>query len=199
MKAEAIWQGGSGSERAQHFLFVYGSLLSVESRRATVGEDLRFWPATISDYRRTFTHWDAEGFTSSEADVAGFPFCALNVEPTQGQSVNGIVLAVPTPSLRKLATREQGYSLVKVRPQLESGIVCPRPCFMFVSTATSGSFEEGSPAQVRYLRLCLAGARELGPAFLDEFLRTTYVGDHPLADLPHSLTDGSTGPRACAA
>jgi|ERR1035438_8215648 cation transport regulator ChaC len=167
-------------------VFGYGSLLSLESLRASVPNAKHLLPAYVKGFRRDFSLLDSEGWVSTNLDVAGVPFCAVDVhESENGEDVvNGVVFGVDGPDLPALLKRERDYELIET---IAYGFHTDEPlgsCFVFAAGKHNGQYDFHSEAQARYLEICLDGARDHGDAFYETFLRTTYIGELPVCDVP---------------
>lgn len=171
-------------------VFGYGSLISLDSIRATAPGVSSLRPVYIKGFRRDFSLHDPEGYTVTNQDLAGIPFCSLDVQPCDDPAarVNGVVFAVSNEhDLQALLHREQEYKTPKAAvydfetdEPLGSGIV-------FSSGKNNGKYDSRNPAQVRYLENCLAGAKYFGEKFYEEFTRTTYIGKKSLAEIPNLI------------
>lgn len=166
-------------------IFGYGSLLSRESLRASVPNATNLRPAYMKGFRREFSLLDPEGWTTTNLDVAGIPFCAVDVIAGHVDSiVNGIVFEVNREYMTALKRREQEYALIQTmaydfRDDREIG-----SCYVFSANKRNGRYLFGEPAQERYLKVCLEGAREYGDKFYEQFLATTYIDDKTLNKIP---------------
>ena len=96
----------------------YGTLLLRGSLGSSIGADSarEKWlqPVTVPGYRRLFnlrpTHYD----TSFKLATAPIENAALNIEPAQGESFNGLVFEVDSGELEALDERERYYRRVEV-------------------------------------------------------------------------------------
>ena len=167
-------------------IFGYGSLLSPESLRATIPNAKHLRPAYVRGFKRDFSLLDSEGWVSSNLDVAGTPFCAVDMhESENGEgNVNGVVFDVGGVDLSPLMERERDYELIETMAyDFHTGDPIGL-CLAFLAGKRNGEYDFGSEAQERYLQVCLAGAREHGEEFCEAFLRTTHIGGVPLCDVP---------------
>ena len=170
-------------------LFGFGSLMEPDSLKASAPDACNLRPSYIVGFVRDFNLWDEVGFTETNLDVGGQPFCALNVRGT-GKSdsrVNGVTFQVSTEGLKQLRRREAAYKIVETAAFDFYTHKFIDECFLFSAHKNSGVFDFGSPAQMRYLSLCLRGARHYGEDFYKEFLRTTLIGGKPLREFPSLL------------
>lgn len=168
-------------------IFGYGSLISKESLYATVKNAKNAQPALIKGFRREFSKWDSEGFHSSNLDLAGIPYCAVDVITDTKNVVNGVVFEVDETDLGALKHRETGYAIIETPAYCFKTGKPLGGCFVFSSNACNGKYENGNPAQERYLKICLEGAKEYGDDFYKQFLATTYIGNKSL-DIGYKLT-----------
>lgn len=141
-------------------------------------------------FRREFSKWDPEGWKSMYPELAGVPFCAVDVIPdTEDAPVNGVTFSVDADYLPALKRREIGYKLLKTPAfDFETGKSLGE-CFVFSSNLRDGTYAFEEPAQERYTKLCLDAAREHGEDFYRQFLRTTYIDGKPLDMLPQFNND----------
>ncbi len=169
-------------------VFGYGSLMSKESLRATVPDVSDIRPAYIEGFVRDFSLWDPEGFTETNRDIRGIPFCAVDVKQAEGKShVNGIVFSVDETYFKALRRREQEYALVSTTAyNFESGKPLGE-CKVFSANKNNGNYDFGSIAQGRYLQVCLEGAAEYGKKFYAQFLETTYINNQTLGSVLKDL------------
>jgi cation transport regulator ChaC len=165
-------------------IFGYGSLMSLESLREHVPDAKNLRTAYIKGFRREFSKWDPEGWKSMYLDLAGIPFCAVDVVPDGNSAeVNGVIFTVKSEYLPDLKRREFGYRLVET-PVFEFGTDRPLgTCFVFSANKRDGKYVPGEPAQERYTNLCLAAAKEHGDDFYRQFLATTHIGDKSLEEI----------------
>ncbi len=165
-------------------IFGYGSLMDNESLRATVPTANNLRPAYIKGFRREFNKIDEEGWHSSNLDLAGIPYCAVNVTANENDGeVNGITFEVELTYFDNLRQREKDYEPVKTTAyDFETGKPLGK-CFVFLANTCDGSYEHGNPAQERYLKVCLSAAKEYGNDFYKQFLATTYIGDKTLDEI----------------
>jgi cation transport regulator ChaC len=176
--------------KARGYVFGYGSLMDIDSLRATVPDAVGLMPAFVRGYRREFSVWDEAGFNETNQDVADEPFCALNVRPTYASAsrVNGILFRSSTASFERLLAREHAYEPVRTQAHSFYTNESVGDCILFCASRHSGNFDFGSAAQLRYLSVCLRGARRFGPRFSDEFATTTHIDGQSLKSFPGLLT-----------
>jgi cation transport regulator ChaC len=172
-------------------LFGYGSLLSRESLLASVPEASAFVPAYIRGFRRVFNFSDTDGFIKTNLDVAGEAFCAANIEavPDQDSVVNGALFTVKQEDLPGLIDREHGYELVCTEAYDFETKRLLGQCGTFLADDNQnvGEFIHNGAAQLRYLQVCLDGARSHGNEFYELFLQSTHIGGVALGALPELI------------
>jgi len=156
-------------------VFGYGSLMNRESLLSTVPTATDIRPAIIKGFTRDFSVWDEEGWVSTNLDVTGKPFCALDVQTTDDPEalVNGIIFAIPDEDLPKLLAREHDYTTIRTTAY---DFVTQQPIgetIVFSSGKNNGQYDKNSLAQQRYWDVCLAAAREYGDDFYQMFIDTT--------------------------
>lgn len=167
-------------------IFGYGSLINEKSLRATVPDAFDLRLTFIKGFVRDFSLWDSEGFTETNLDVAGIPYCALDVKSVvdQNSRVNGVVFSVNSNYFDNLLKREQGYELVKTIGYGFHTNEKIGECYVFSANKNNGEFDTNSKAQKRYLEVCLSGAKGHGQKFYKEFMATTYIGKVSLDKMP---------------
>ena len=171
-------------------IFGYGSLINRRSLLDTSPEATEIRPAYVKGFKRSFNLWDAKGLTAkSHGPLRGQPFCALDIEESSGGDVNGLVFTIME-SLQDIKAREHMYKLIETEVFDFKSNQSIGKAYVFSAGRRDGSYVVDAPAQVRYLGMCLAGARAHGQEFYDKFLTTTYIGQQVLADLPDLLRQG---------
>jgi cation transport regulator ChaC len=137
--------------------------------------------AYIKGFRREFSKWDPDGWKSLYSDLAGIPFCAVDVITDGGdREVNGVVFSVDNEYIPALKRRELGYDLIETSVYDFATNRSLGMCFVFSANSRDGQYVFGEPAQERYTQLCLAAAKEHGDEFYKQFLATTYIGTKTL-------------------
>lgn len=167
-------------------IFGYGSLIIPESLRATVPYATNVHPVYVRGFKRDFSLWDPTGWTATNLDLAGIPFCALDVHKIEdkGARVNGITFEVGESQMPALLRREELYALIETTAY---DFYTDKPlgnCFVFSANKHNGKYDFSSPAQQRYVQECSESAKAYGNAFHKEFLENTYIGDRPLSKVP---------------
>jgi cation transport regulator ChaC len=159
--------------------------MSEESLRATVPDCKDLAPAYINGFRREFNLLDQEGWVSSNLDVGGVPFCAVNLAVDRPESrLNGVAFRVDEKYLAVLRQREAEYDLIETSVYDFMNDEPLGICFAFAAKRSDGRYRFGEPAQERYLEVCLDAAREHGDAFYKAFLKTTHLNGKRLDQLP---------------
>lgn len=165
-------------------IFGYGSLLQLESLKATVPSAKNLRPVYIEGFRREFTLWDTVGWTETNLDLAGIPFCAVDVVSDSKGWVNGIVFEVAETELPALMEREQEYELVETTAYDFESCQPIGKCMVFTANKNTGRYDFNSNAQTRYLENCLEGAEIYGAEFLSQFIVTTFIDSKSLDRIP---------------
>jgi cation transport regulator ChaC len=162
----------------------FGSLLDRASLRASAPGVLQVRPCYALSLERDFSFWDPVGWTATNLELAGESFCAVNVRPRLGGRVNGVAFSVNEAEYAALLVREAGYDAIEL-PVFDyaTGAEFAR-CVVFSAGEAAGAYRWGSPAQERYLEVCLAGAHTHGRAFFEEWTQTTLLDGLPVADNP---------------
>jgi cation transport regulator ChaC len=176
---------------SQELIFGYGSLLNLDSLKATIADPGEIKAAYIRGFRRDFSLWDKQGFTDTNPAVANIPHCALDVQKGNATAeVNGVCFAVNEDQFAKLLEREHDYELVKTMAYDFHTNEPIGACAFFSAHKHNGTYDFDNKAQQRYLEICLEGAKEFGAAFYQTFLDTTYLGTTKLSELPELLVSG---------
>jgi cation transport regulator ChaC len=171
-------------------IFGYGSLMSLESLRAHVPDAENLRKAYVKGFRREFSKWDPIGWKSMYQELAGIPFCAVDViTSNEDERVNGVVFMVSTKRLLALKSREIGYKLLEVPVYDFETDENLGKCLIFSAGTRDGSYSYDEPAQELYTKLCVDAAKEYGDDFYEQFLATTYIGAKTLKEI---LPDAQT-------
>lgn len=162
--------------------FGYGSLINTESLLATVPDARNVRPGYIKGFRRDFSIWDPIGWTQTNLDVAGEPFCGLDVmrESNQEARVNGVVFELSEGSLSALIEREREYEVIQTLAYDYDSSEEIGVCYLFSAGKNNGNFLFKSPAQIRYLEVCVNSCDKYGEKFKNEFEETTYINGKSL-------------------
>jgi cation transport regulator ChaC len=170
-------------------IFGFGSLLSLDSLQASAPDVIDVLPAYIHGFKRDFSLWDPIGFSKTNLDVAGIPFCALDLNPSLSSKVrvNGVVFTVSDSSFKDILEREREYRPIKTNAYdfISNEII--GECLLFSAAKNNGTYHFGSRAQARYLQICLKGAEEHGEKFYKEFLETTFINGKPLSKVDFAV------------
>jgi len=166
-------------------VFGFGSLINTKSLKATVPDAYDIKPAYIKSCVRDFSLWDLAGFTDTNLDIAGKPFCAVDIkdDPDKLARVNGITFNIDEAALEKLKTREHDYELTRMTAYGYNNSKVVGDCLVFFANKNNGTFDFNSVAQMRYLEICLKGAKEYGEQFYKEFINTTFIGSQKLSEV----------------
>jgi cation transport regulator ChaC len=158
-------------------VFGFGSLIGEESLRVTAPNAADIRPAYIQGFVREFNLWDADGFTERNLDLAGIPFCALDVRPISDQSarVNGVTFTVGEQDFKRLLVREEEYNVIETDAYDYETNESIGNCIVFSAGKNNGSFDFTSPAGMRYLQGYLHDARQYGDKYYQELLATTFI------------------------
>jgi len=157
--------------------FGYGSLMDPESLLATAPDATDIRACYVKGFRRNFNLWDPIGWTETNLDLAGMPMCALDVEKDTNPDsvVNGIVFSVGGESVSRLLEREENYSLIETQAYDFETSQPIGVCGLFSACKRNGKYDFNSPAQARYLQICLESAKQHGDRFLKDFLDSTFI------------------------
>jgi cation transport regulator ChaC len=166
-------------------IFGFGSLINLESLKATAPDAFGIRACYIKGFRRDFSLWNPIGWHKTNLDLAGEAFCALDVKSHSEPEarVNGIIFRVSEASYKRLIKRERGYSLVKTTAYCFESDEKVGECFVFSANKNDGTYNFDSKAQQRYLEVCLEGARLYGEPFYREFLDRAFIDGRQLAEI----------------
>lgn len=172
-------------------IFGFGSLIEEKSLWATAPNATNIRPAYIKGFRRDFSLWDPLGYTETNLDLAGIPFCSLDIQKVSNLKaiVNGVVFTVSEPDYKQLLIREKEYKLIKTMAYNYQDGKSLGICEVFSGGKNNGSFSFNSAPQLRYLKNYLQAAKRYGDKYYQEILSTTFIGIEPLSDFPR-LTNG---------
>ena len=166
-------------------VFGFGSLINSNSLKSSAPSAFNLKTCFIKGYKRDFSVHASLGFTDTNLEISGIPFCALGIKKTNKNidMVNGIVFNLNKSDLEKLKHRELEYRLEITtaydfyNPEDPIGEV-----YVFMANNNSGIFDINSKVQKKYLDICLSGAKEYGENFYDTFINTTYVNKEKLSE-----------------
>jgi cation transport regulator ChaC len=167
-------------------IFGYGSLIIPESLRATVPDAKNVHPVYIRGFKRDFSLWDPTGWTATNLDLTGIPFCALDVHQIKdkGARINGITFEVDESQMPALLRREELYTPIETTAYDFYTDKSLGNCFVFSANKNNGAYDFSSAAQQRYLEECCESSKIYGDAFHREFLESTYIDSRPLSKVP---------------
>jgi cation transport regulator ChaC len=170
-------------DKASVTIFGYGSLMSDYSLRVTAPDAKNIRPVWVKGFRREFSKQSERGWHTHNLDLAGIPYCSVDVIVDRSKRVNGVVFEAGKNDLAALEEREDGYELVStIAYDFETGKSVGK-CFTFSANRRNGIYESDNPAQKRYIDLCLEAAKEYGEEFYRQFLATTYIGEKTLDEI----------------
>ena len=171
-------------------VFGFGSLINTASLLVTSPHASDIRPAYVKGFRRDFSVWAKGGWSTTNLDLAGIPFCALDIQEDSDAKarVNGTVFTVNENDFLKLKDRECEYKLTETVVYDFKNDEPIGKCLVFSACKNNGSYDVKSPAQIRYLEICLEGTKQYGEDFYQMFLDTTFVGDKRLSDMPELFT-----------
>jgi hypothetical protein len=119
-RASCTVGGTSGSEKLDNLLWVYGSLMSVDSVLATLAPRRvvpHIEPLTVSGWRRTWNCLSAKTFQ----DTTGRRVrrVVLGLEPEQAEQTRGVLLQLDEDDMAKIRARERAYDEVDITAHVE--------------------------------------------------------------------------------
>lgn len=164
-----------------HALLAYGSLIHPDELARHGLHRHPCAPVRVRGYRRSFCQEPSWRRGRAEERAV------LTVRPLRGAWFNAVLVqGFDAAILPELDERERGYTRVRV----EGAHLEPYPSAslgdcgeVHLYTGRSEKYNERILPHDDYLALCVEGARRWGRAFLDDFLRSTYVqGRTPLRD-----------------
>ena len=161
-------------------IFVYGSLINEKNLKKAINNVTNIFPCRLYGFIRVF---NVE--SSNNLNENGEKITVLNIEKSEfNQYVNGICFDINFDDFDKFQKKEKKYELVQVEvTDFESNKNTYR-AFVFRSIhfeAYNYKFE--SKAQKEYLDICLSGCDKFGKDFLEEFKKTTFIGNRVISDL----------------
>lgn len=167
-------------------IFGFGALIYKPSLLTTAPNATDIKPSYIKGFVRSFSLWDAIGYTETNHDVSAEQMCALDVAKVADAEarVNGVVFKVSESDLSKLIEREKGYELIAVTAyDYNTNQPITHDCLVFSANKNDGKYVFDGSAQQRYLEDYLSGARQYGEQFYEEVLDTTYINGLKLRDV----------------
>ena len=161
------------------YIFGYGSLINLESISKTIGREVyseNIEPVKLLHHRRI---WNLKESIFSEVlkkDIIGI---FLNIEPSQGQWINGVLFEVSQTELFNLSERERNYRCIEI-----SRDIIPYADFesngnlIFVYLADDLNHLQNKPApnyfvMNKYVEIVERGCFRIGNFFLDDYRKTT--------------------------
>lgn len=158
-------------------VFGYGSLINEESLRKTVPLATHIRLAKVNGFSRVFNAPNTWRVDSKR----NIPTCALNVVKDPTGIVNGICFDVCEQGFEELKKREEGYVALQVDAYLYETHQA-HSVYMFISHKEY-PFVFDSKEQQGYVEMCIDGCKRFGEEFVNEFRKTTFIGDKTLSDL----------------
>jgi cation transport regulator ChaC len=170
-------------------VFGFGSLINTSSLLMTAPSASDIRPAYVKGFRRDFSVWAKDGWSTTNLDLAGIPFCALDIQQNSdaGAKVNGVIFTVNDTDFLRLKERECEYEPTRTTVYDFTSDEPIGECLVFSSCKNNGNYDPESPAQTRYLEICLEGSKRYGENFYQMFLDTTFIDDKRLSDMPELL------------
>ena len=152
-------------------IFAYGSLLHQGSLTRTVPEARNVIPAKVNGLKRVFNLASHYRFDETTQNAV----CVLNVEAADPQYVmNGSCFEMDKKSLQQLLQRESGYEFCRVQARHYDRQQDTFTAYYFhAKNFQPYRYLSNSTAQRHYLDLCLQGSAVFGPAFVEDFKRST--------------------------
>ena len=169
--------------------------MSLQSLHATAPRAKNIQPAYIRGFIRDFSYWDPAGYTETNTELKGIPFCSLNLLQTGSNHnwVNGVVFEVDELDYHELIRREDGQPPLKITAYHYATDKPIGDVELFTDLIPNGHFAKHNPAQDRYLGIALAAAHQLSQNFYQDFLNSTFVDDKTLSELPDLVKEGWAG------
>ncbi len=170
------------------YVFGYASLVALEDAGAV--------PGRLRGFRRTWgaamNNWDAANDPKHfvERGTGGRPrsrVVYLDIEPSEGASVNGLAIPVDAARLDALDAREVNYTRIEVTSAVEP--VVTQRVFAYVGTDAAharcrqGAADGDAVVSRDYVAAVREAFERLGPDALAEFDRTTAPLTFPERDL----------------
>ena len=149
-------------ENNKILIFGYGSLLSEESLKRTAPNSKIVSIGILKNYMRIFNK------PAKNETIA-----ALNIVKSKGNFVNGVVIELDKEDFFNLVSREFRYDMILVQVQTSVGEI---EAYTFsYNQGDEREFPESSSDQIKYLEVCIRGAKQLGEEFYEEFINTTFI------------------------
>ena len=183
------------------FLVGYGTLLNQGSLGNSIGQDeaesKRIVPAVVHGYRRLFNIRPTHYVSSHKLSADGIENAAMNVEPAEDASFNGLAFSVTPEELAALDKRER-YYVRKTAPLLEFGSGKELGEGHFYIGEDDSPFLERHPDLLmplwRDIVWARAGAYGISEAFGRMFDETTFLADGrtPMIDVYRELLEDTS-------
>lgn len=154
-------------------VFGYGSLinrLSIARTTVRVPELHELMPNRLRGFERI---WDYRATIFSEMLQRTVEAVYLNIRIHGPSSLNGVTFAVNEEELERLRKRERHYEMIDCNEALDLPV--PGRVVTFMCTHPDHLALPGSEGHVltQYLDIVAKGCADFGPAFIQEFERTT--------------------------
>ena len=161
-------------------VFGYGSLINQDSLKQTSPNSKILYPALLYGFTRVFNVPSPSRFCEKTGD----PCAVLNVEKSEwNEYINGVCIEVPFEEFEQLFEREEGYELVQVDINHFNDEKQERAYMYRALHFEAHDFQIQSNQQLEYVKICEEGCREFGNEFLQEFKKTTFIGDKTLFEI----------------
>jgi len=157
-------------------IFGYGSLININSAREDVPSLKKVFQGEIKNFKRVF-NLRAKRLNSPCGLVA-----VLDIEDNRDFYLNGVYFEIKEGELEALKSREILYKFIKVNILGENGKVL-NGFSVQAREKPRTDYKFDCETQEKYLRICLDGAKAQGDDFLEEFKRTTFIGNKSLSEL----------------
>jgi len=177
------------------YIFGYGSLIHRESASRALEETLDsgdVLPAALIGYRRSWTLRERvfSRNLGQEVDAA-----FLDIREVEGDSINGVLIAVDQDKLRRLSLREKNYELIDVTDHIRtlSSQRLDRGARVFTFRGKPGHHVNAGKGDIyvltSYKEKVTAGCEQLGEEFLHRFEESTDPPEFPELNGTYTFVD----------
>ena len=164
-------------------IFGYGSLINEESLRRTVPNAFNLFPAKVKGFVRVF-NLPTQRKRCSEK---GCPIAVLNIEKSEwNQEINGLCFEMNVEEFDALQERERSYELIEIEIEDYEGNLHKGFTFR-VLHYDAYPYIFGSSTQDEYMQICIEGCKTFGDEFLEDFMKTTYIGNKTLEEIKEEI------------
>jgi cation transport regulator ChaC len=154
-------------------IFGYGSLLCEDSLKKTVSSYRVVGPGLLEGYKRVFCV-KSPSRKNKKTDMYS---SVLNLEKDENFNILGMLYEIPEGELKNLHLREEGYILERVT--LKDG----NNVSMYIyPKGTCYGYINDDETQKEYLDICIDASKKLGVEFLENFIKTTFIGEESVKD-----------------